>query len=103
MSTCQLSANRRRNGIIRTTALVVVLMSMWLAPLTPARSAAAQESPYAWIQQEMIDIRGLPLLHEVKERSSHARSSGLSSRTLRSPTTFARKRRAPSARWSLWD
>ncbi len=41
---------------------------MWLAPLTPARSAAAQESPYAWIQQEMIEIRGLPLLHEVKER-----------------------------------
>ena len=27
-----------------------------------------QESPYAWIQQEMIEIRGLPLLHEVKER-----------------------------------
>ena len=43
-------------------------MSVWLAPLTPARSAAAQESPYAWIQQEMIEIRGLPLLHEVKER-----------------------------------
>ena len=55
--------------MIRTLALVVVLMSVWLAPLTPARSAAAQESPYAWIQQEMIDIRGLPLLHEVKERS----------------------------------
>ena len=54
--------------MIRTLALIVVLMSVWLAPLTPARSAAAQESPYAWIQQEMIEIRGLPLLHEVKER-----------------------------------
>ena len=59
---------RRANGTVRTLALIVLLTLMCLSPLAPARSTAAQESPYAWIQQEMIEIRGLPLLHPVKER-----------------------------------
>ena len=62
------SVTRRNNGVIRMLTLVALLACMWLAPLAPTRSTAAQESPYAWIQQEMIEIRGLPLLHEVKER-----------------------------------
>ena len=68
MYTSEMSGSRRRNGVIRRIALVVLLACMWLAPFAPARSGAAQESPYAWIQQEMIEIRGLPLLHPVHER-----------------------------------
>jgi hypothetical protein len=68
MHATRTSVTRRNFGVIRTLTLVVMLACLWLAPLAPVRSTAAQESPYAWIQQEMIEIRGLPLLHDVKER-----------------------------------
>jgi hypothetical protein len=54
--------------VMRIMLLAGLLATMWFPFVAQAESVAVQSGPYAWVAQEMVELRGLPLLHEVKER-----------------------------------
>jgi hypothetical protein len=53
---------------ITLALLIAAVASSWAPGRARAEIGISPTGPYAWIAEEMVEIRGLPLLHEVNER-----------------------------------
>ena len=58
----------RLSGARRVLLMVALLATNWSGSVVSAAPVVTQAGPYAWVAQEMTEIRELPLLYEVKER-----------------------------------